>query len=79
MVIKNSHWRSISFQAEVMIQKAMGVSMGTSIRMTLLVIRTGEESNQTLQSHKLEMFAPIFAIYSKFLTFYINQSIFIII
>lgn len=62
-----------------MIQKAMGVSMGTSIRMTLLVIRTGEESNQTLQSHKLEMFAPIFAIYSKFLTFYINQSIFIII
>lgn len=56
-----------------MIQKAMGVSMATSIQMMLLVIQTGKEPNQLPKSHRLEMFAPIFAIYSKFLTLYMKQ------
>lgn len=56
-----------------MIQKAMGVSMATSIQMMLLVIQTGKEPNQLPKSHRLEMFAPIFAVYSKFLTLYMKQ------
>lgn len=47
--------------------------MATSIQMMLLVIQTGKEPNQLPKSHRLEMFAPIFAIYSKFLTLYMKQ------
>lgn len=47
--------------------------MATSIQMMLLVIQTGKEPNQLPKSHRLEMFAPIFAVYSKFLTLYMKQ------
>lgn len=57
-----------------MIPKVMGVSRATSMQMMVLVLQTREESNLLLKSHGIETFVLIFALYSKFLTFYIETK-----
>lgn len=52
----------------------MWVSTATSMQMMVLVLQTREESNLLLKNHGIETFVLIFALYSKFLTFYIKTK-----